>query len=311
MQLVSALVTGGAGFVGSNLVDALLARGMKVTVLDDLSTGREVNLDSAVAAGAEFVHGDVADSTAVRDLFERVRPRIVFHLAAQAQVNDSVNDPAADARVNVLGTIAVLEAARATGVERFIYVSTGGAMYGEAGVYPTPETALIRPESPYGASKFAAESYVSMYVELHGLSTYTVRLANVYGPRQVPHSEGGVVAIFCERALAGHIAQINGDGEQTRDFVEVSDVVAALLLAGDSSVIGSCNIGRGEETSINELVKTLGTIVPDGLEIKYGPSRGGEVRRSVLDPAKAFDDFGWRAEVALHEGLSKTLDHFR
>ena len=306
---MSALVTGGAGFVGSNLVDSLLARGLEVTVLDDLSTGREANLDSAVADGAELVHGDVSDATAVRDLFERVRPRKVFHLAAQAQVNDSVSDPRRDAKVNVLGTIAVLEAARAVGVERFVYVSTGGAMYGEAGIYPTPETALIRPESPYGASKFAAESYVFMYYHLHDLSTYTVRLANVYGPRQVPHSEGGVVAVFCERALAGHTAQINGDGEQTRDFVEVSDVVRALLLASDLDVVGACNIGRGVETSINQLVEKLGELVEGGLAVTYGPGRGGEVRRSCLDPAKALEDLGWAPEVGLEEGLKGTLAH--
>ena len=306
-----ALVTGGAGFVGSNLVDARIVGGCDVTVLDDLSTGREANLTGAVASGAELVTCDVFDAAAVRSAFEAANPDTVFHLAAQAQVSDSVADPDRDARVNVLGTISVLEAARLSGVERLVYVSTGGAMYGEAGVYPTPETALIRPESPYGASKFAAESYVSMYTDLHGLSTYTLRLANVYGPRQIPHSEGGVVAIFCERALLGKMSHINGDGEQTRDFVEVSDVVSALLAAGNSRVHGACNIGSGLETSINELVAAIDGLVDGGLEVDYRPARGGEVRRSVLDPSLALEDLGWQPTVALGDGLRGTLDHFR
>ncbi len=309
-QTVKALVTGGAGFVGSNLVDALVERGLDVTVLDDLSTGRESNLEQAVGAGARFVHCDVAEAARVAALFEEVKPDLVFHLAAQAQVNDSVEDPARDAKVNVLGTISVLEGAVKAGTERLVYVSTGGAMYGESGIYPTPETAPIHPESPYGASKFAAESYVYMYGHLHDISTYTLRLANVYGPRQIPHAEGGVVAIFCERALAGQGAVINGDGEQTRDFVEVSDVVRALLAASDSRESGACNIGTGLETSINQLVSEIGGLVAHDLEVSHAPARDGEVRRSVLDPSRAHSTFGWQAEVGLEAGLRRTLDHF-
>jgi len=308
---VKALVTGGAGFVGSNLVDALIERGLEVTVLDDLSTGREANLEHAVAGGARFINCDVADAVAVAELFAEVQPNLVFHLAAQAQVNDSVEDPARDAKVNVLGTISVLEGAVRAGTERLVYVSTGGAMYGESGIYPTPETAPIHPESPYGASKFAAESYVYMYGHLHDISTYTLRLANVYGPRQIPHAEGGVVAIFCERALAGQGAAINGDGEQTRDFVEVSDVVSALLAASESRESGACNIGTGLETSINQLVAAIGDLVDHDLEVSHAPARDGEVRRSVLDPTLAAQTFGWKAEVPLEQGLRRTLDHFR
>lgn len=307
---MKALVTGGAGFVGSNLVDALVERGLDVTVLDDLSTGRESNLQEAIGAGARFVNCDVADAASVARLFEEVKPDLVFHLAAQAQVNDSVADPARDAKVNVLGTISVLEGAVKAGTKRLVYVSTGGAMYGESGIYPTPETAPIHPESPYGASKFAAESYVYMYGHLHDISTYTLRLANVYGPRQIPHAEGGVVAIFCERALAGQGAVINGDGEQTRDFVEVSDVVRALLDAAQSRESGACNIGTGLETSINDLVAAIGGLVDHDLDVSYAPARDGEVRRSVLDPSLAESTFGWQAQVSLKDGLRRTLAHF-
>jgi len=252
----------------------------------------------------------VADAETVASLFTDIRPDVVYHLAAQAQVNDSVEDPARDAKVNVLGTISVLEGAVKAGSRRVVYVSTGGAMYGESGIYPTPETARVRPESPYGASKFAAESYVYMYGHLHDMTTFTLRLANVYGPRQIPHAEGGVVAIFCERALAGEGAVINGDGEQTRDFVEVSDVVAALVAAGGSDQSGACNIGTGLETSINQLVAEIGELVEHDLPVSYAPARDGEVRRSVLDPTLANQTFGWTAGVSLEDGLKRTLAHF-
>lgn len=306
---MSVLVTGGAGFIGSNLVDALVAEGQAVTVLDDLSTGRRGNLDSAIAAGATLVEGDVADAGFVRDLIDDLRPDVVHHLAAQVDVRRSVSDPAADARVNVLGTIAVIEAARLADVGRLVYVSTGGAIYGEADSYPTAEDAPVRPMSPYGVNKYAAELNWELQDRLHGLSTVTLRLANVYGPRQDPLGEGGVVAIFCNRLLAGEGAVIFGDGEQTRDFVSVDDVAGACLMAARSSVTGAFNIGSGTETTVNALAELVSSIDPGrDLPVEHAPERDGEVRRSCLDAGRARRELGWEPQVGLAEGLRRTLE---
>jgi UDP-glucose 4-epimerase len=216
---MTALVTGGAGFIGSNLVDALLAQGEQVVVVDDLSTGRRTNLDEALAQGATLQELDVCDADGLRALFERVRPERVFHLAAQIDVRRSVADPAADARVNVEGTINVLAAARAVGTRRVVYSATGGAVYGEAEQVPTPEDAPAQPLAPYGQGKLAGEGYCALFARLHGLSTVALRYANVYGPRQDPLGEGGVIAIFCGCLAEGRTPTVYGDGTQTRDYV--------------------------------------------------------------------------------------------
>jgi len=292
-------VTGGAGFIGSTLVDALLARGDEVVVLDDLTTGKREQV------AAPLRQADVAEEAAVAAILEAARPEVVFHLAAQIDVRRAVAAPAFDARVNVAGTAAVLEAARAAGARRVILASTGGAIYGDAASVPTPEAAPARPLSPYGASKAAAEAYLALYARLHGLSTLALRLANVYGPRQDPRGEAGVVARYCDAALAGRAATVFGDGRQTRDYVYVEDVVAAFLAAGDSGAQGVLNVGTATETSVLELARHL------GLEARHEPERPGEVRRSALDASAAATALGWRASTSLADGLERTLAWLR
>jgi UDP-glucose 4-epimerase len=301
VRSVRTLVTGGAGFIGSNLVDALLARGDDVTILDDLSTGRLGNLDRALEAGASLHEGSVADPDAVATALAAARPEVIYHLAAQIDVRRAVEDPAFDATVNVVGTATLLEAARQAGVRRVVLASTGGAIYGDADVVPTPEDAEPRPLSPYAASKAAAEVYMALYHRLYGLSTFSLRLANVYGPRQDPKGEAGVIAIYCGRAVDGGSATVYGDGLQTRDFVYVGDVVDAFVAAGDSDVTGFCNVSTGRETTVLELAETL------GLEPESAPERAGEVRRSCLDPSAAARLLGWRAATSLERGLEQTV----
>ena len=303
-----ALVTGGSGFIGSNLVDGLLAAGHEVSVLDDLSTGRRSNLEHALGAGAVLHEIDVTDATGVLQVVADFAPDAVFHLAAQIDVRRSVEDPAFDARVNLEGTLNVLEAARREGVSRFVYTSTGGALYGDAEVIPTPEDAPVRPLAPYGMSKYAAEQACALYARLHGLSTVTLRYGNVYGPRQDPLGEAGVVAIFCGLATFGGRATIYGDGHQTRDYVYVGDVVAANLAAVRSDARGAYNIGTGEETSVLELLAALRDLAPHRpLTAEHAPPRPGEVVRSCLACGRATRELGWRAETTLAEGLSRTL----
>ncbi|HJS96487.1 MAG TPA: NAD-dependent epimerase/dehydratase family protein, partial [Solirubrobacteraceae bacterium] len=242
---MNCLVTGGAGFIGSHVVDALVARGDEVTVVDNLSSGRRSNLADAEACGVVLRVADVRDSGALASIFAAARPEVVFHLAAQIDVRHSVDDPAHDADSNVLGTIRVLEASRAAGVRRVVNTSTGGGLYGDATSIPTPEDHPIRPLAPYGQGKYAAEGYCSLYTRLHGLSTVSLRYGNVYGPRQDVHGEAGVVAIFCGCAVEGRRPTVFGDGSQTRDWVEVGDVACANLLAGDAELTGPVNIGSG------------------------------------------------------------------
>ncbi len=305
------VVTGGAGFIGSNLVDALLARGERVVVIDNLSTGRRENLTSALAAGAELHQLDVRDAGALAGLFDKVRPQLVFHLAAQIDVRLSVSDPAADADVNVLGSINVLSAAHAAGVRRVVNTSTGGGLYGDAEVLPTPEDYPIRALAPYGTSKQAAEGYFELYARLHGLSTVSLRYGNVYGPRQDVHGEAGVVAIFCGCLLEGRAPQVFGDGRQTRDWVDVADVVRANLLAASSELTGPVNVGNGCETSVLDLVGALSEVgAARGLQLPdpvFLPARPGEVSRSCLDVARAREQLGWSAQVELREGLDRIL----
>jgi UDP-glucose 4-epimerase len=305
------MVTGGAGFIGSNLVDALLARGDRVAVIDNLSSGKLENLAGALAAGAELHEVDTRDGSAVGRVFASVRPELVFHLAAQIDVRVSVEQPVLDAEVNVLGVINVLEAARTVGVRKLVNTSTGGGLYGDAEVLPTPETYPIRPLAPYGQSKLAAEGYCELYTRVHGLPTVSLRYGNVYGPRQDVHGEAGVVAIFCGCLLEGRAPRIYGDGRQTRDWVDVSDVVAANLLAADHDITGPVNIGHGQETSVLDLIEALREVGERrGLELPqpaFEPERLGEVRRSCLDVSRARRELGWDARGMLREGLQRIL----
>jgi len=303
------VVTGGAGFIGSNLVDALVERGDTVAVIDNLSTGKRSNLDRAVQAGAALHLVDVRDVDKVTEIVSDVRPQVVFHLAAQIDVRSSVEYPAADATINVLGTITILEAARLAGVDRVVNTSTGGGLYGEADLLPTPENYEIKPLAPYGQSKYASEGYCSLYTRLHGLSTVSLRYGNVYGPRQDIHGEAGVVAIFCGHLIDGRRPTVFGDGRQTRDWVEVGDVVRANLLAAESALSGPINIGHGRETSVLDLLDALRDVSAVGHlpDPEFAPERAGEVRRSCLDVSRARRELGWEAEVQLRDGLRRIL----
>jgi UDP-glucose 4-epimerase len=296
---MTVVVTGGAGFIGSNLVDALVARGEEVVVVDDLSTGRRENL---AGSPAELARLDITEATALSRAVNEASPDRIFHLAAQMDVRRSVADPAFDARVNVEGTINVLNTAREHDA-RVVFASTGGALYGETETIPTPETAPIAPLSPYGQSKHAAEGYLALFHRLHGLSTISLRLANVYGPRQDPQGEAGVVAIYTGLRVNGGTPIAYGGGRQTRDFIYVGDVVEAMIAAGDATATGSYNVGTGVETSVLELAAAFGEqFVPELAE-----ARPGEVQRSSLDVSKIGRDLGWRARTSLPEGLEKTL----
>jgi UDP-glucose 4-epimerase len=306
-----ALVTGGAGFIGSNLTDALLARGDEAIIVDDLSTGRRENIEQALANGATLVEADIRDRAAIEEIAGRERPDAIFHLAAQIDVRKSIADPAFDASINVGGTANVLEAARAAEVRRVVFSSTGGAIYGEGDgqELPLSENAPLAPEAPYGQSKFAGEGYLSLYERLYGLSSVPLRLGNVYGPRQDPLGEAGVVAIFCGRLREGKQPTVFGDGKQTRDYIYVGDVVSAMLAAAEAETSGPINIGTGIETDVLELVSALGELGGNGeFEPDFAPPRTGEVQRISIDPARAASELGWRAEMSLAEGLRVTLD---
>src|SRR5688500_13474450 len=284
---MKALVTGGAGFIGSHLVDALVERGDEVVVVDDLSTGKRENLTGPGGA-AELVEADIRDARAMRDLVDRIRPSVVFHLAAQIDVRKSTADPAWDAGINVLGTINMLQASLEAGVERFVNTSTGGAVYGEGKILPAPEEHPQAPEAPYGQSKFSAEGYCELYARLHGLSTVSLRYGNVYGPRQDPLGEAGVIAIFCGKLLEGGQPTIFGNGEQTRDYVYVGDVVRANLAAANTHATGAFNVGLGVQTSVVQLVDALREISDaDGFEAEFAPARLGEVQHIAVDPSRA------------------------
>jgi UDP-glucose 4-epimerase len=304
-----ALVTGGAGFVGSNLVDALLARGDQVTVVDDLSTGRRENLEEAQAAGAGLVELDIREAQPLAALCCDVEAEAVFHLAAQIDVRRSVAEPHFDAAVNVGGTASALEAARAAGCRRFVFVSTGGAIYGEGEgkALPLDEGAEVEPLSPYGLSKFAGEGYVSLYERIYGLSGVSLRLGNVYGPRQDPLGEAGVIAIFCGRLQAGERPTVFGDGRQTRDYIYVGDVVRAALAALESEASGPINVGTGIETDVLELAARLAEMAGADFEPEFAHPRAGEVQRICLDAGRAERELDWRAETSLEDGLRLTL----
>jgi UDP-glucose 4-epimerase len=309
------LVTGGAGFIGSNLVDALLDRGDEVVVLDNLTTGRQTNVEHAIANGARVVVEDIRDGDLVGSLLEVEKPEVVFHLAAQIDVRVSAAKPSFDAEVNVIGTINMLEAARRAGARRLVYASTGGAIYGETDIVPTPEGTEIRSEAPYGQAKYAGEGYLSLWNRLHGMSTVSLRFGNVYGPRQDPLGEAGVIAIFCGKLQYGGEPTVFGDGRQTRDYVFVDDVVRACMIAGDDDATGAYNVGRGQEVSVLDLVEQLRMLgneleLLDGgrtFEPQFAPARAGEVQRSALDPTRSREELHFAAEVDLEDGLRRTL----
>jgi UDP-glucose 4-epimerase len=309
------LVTGGAGFIGSTLVDRLLAEGHTVDVLDDLSTGSLANLsDARASAGHQLtVHQMDVRSTEVVDLMSRRRPEVVFHLAAQADVRVSVADPVFDADVNVIGTLRVLEGARAAQSDRVVFAASGGTLYGEPEVseLPLKESLPQRPLSPYGVSKKAAIDYLVAYRELHSLEFAAMALANVYGPRQDPHGEAGVVAIFAERLVTGEPITIFGNGEQTRDFVYVDDVVDAFVRGAAKGGGLLCNIGTGRETSVNELFREMAAQAGVDVTPAFKPLRPGELQRSALDPSRAGIQLGWKSWTDLGAGTAAVLDFVR
>jgi len=299
-----ALVTGGAGFIGSHLVDALLARGEEVHVLDNLATGSRANLASA----AELHDLDIRDD-ALEQVVARVRPEVVFHLAAQADVGTSVERPLFDADVNVLGTVCVLEAARAIDA-RVVFTSSGGAIYGEC-ERPAREDDEPEPLSPYAASKLGGEAYLATWNRLHGTSHVTCRLGNVYGPRQLPTLEGGVIAIFLDRLRDGRETEIFGDGSQTRDFVYVGDVVGALLAAAASPASGIFNVGSGIATTVLELHRLCAEAAGVEQAPRFSDPRPGDLQHSVIDPSRAASELGWHAEMTLPKGLAATWNAVR
>lgn len=295
------IVTGGAGFIGSHLVDALIARRHLVTIVDDLSTGRRQN----VPPGVELVQADIR-SPRMKDVFRDFRPQYVFHLAAQKNVRTSIEDPVFDADVNISGSLNIIEQCRRFGVKKIIFSSTGGALYGDGVKLPTPEKTPPKPESPYGIAKYTIEQYLRFYRANFGLRSVSLRYANVYGPRQDPAGEAGVVAIFAQQLQAGLPLAINGDGKQTRDYVYVSDVVNANLLALRSAVQGEINIGTGAQTSVNKIAKLM--IIASGKNSRLVHRRGipGEVKRSALDAKLAQRYMKWRPEVKLLAGIQMT-----
>ena len=301
------LVTGGAGFIGSHVVDAFLAAGHDVAVVDNLTTGdaRWVN------PRARFHELDLRSAGLAR-VFETERPEVVAHLAAQASVGRSVTDPAFDASVNIGGGVALLECCRRYGVRRVIYSSSGGAGYGDTDVIPTPESHPSLPISPYGITKVAVEQYVAAWIGIYGISGVSLRYANIYGPRQNPHGEAGVIAIFCHRLLTGQAPIINGDGEQTRDYTYVEDVAAANVKALEhSDATGGVNICTGIETSVNDLYQALVQAAGSKIQAQHAPARPGEQRRSCLSPARAASALGWKPTVSLAEGLRRTFGFFQ
>jgi UDP-glucose 4-epimerase len=307
-----ALVTGGAGFIGSNLVDRLLAEGHEVDVVDDLSSGALANLSEARSSGAKYLRFHQLDiqNQQIVDLAARRRPEVIFHLAAQASVPASVERPVFDAEVNVLGTLKVLEAARAAGTERVVYAASGGTLYGEPDELPVSETVVHRPLSPYGVSKKAALDYLIAYRELHAVEFCALALANVYGPRQDAHGEANAVAIFAQRLLSRAPVTINGDGEQTRDFVYVDDVVDAFVRGASRGGGLVCNVGTGRETSVNELYRTMASVAGVDDAAIHGPPRPGDVRRSALDISRAGVQLGWSPWTSLATGVASVLEYF-
>jgi UDP-glucose 4-epimerase len=302
------LVTGGAGFIGSHTVDALVAAGAhEVSVLDGLSSGKREQVNPA----ARFYEADLRNAEAILPIIEREKPEVIYHLAAQMDVRRSVADPAFDAGINLVGFLNLMEAARRNGLRRVVFASTGGAIYGEQEQFPCDEEHPQRPVSPYGVAKLATEAYLFFYKVQYGIDYVAMRYANVYGPRQDPHGEAGVVAIFCGRMLEGKPSTIFGDGEQTRDYIFVGDVARANVAAIGAQASGAFNIGTGVETSVNQLYQALASAAGVKTPASYAPERPGEQLRSVISPARAAQGLGWRPEVTLDDGLKRTFTFFK
>ncbi len=310
------VVTGGAGFIGSNLVDALVEAGSDVLVVDDLSHGRRSNLEHALGSGAQLVELDVRDGARVEEIFRSFQPELVFHLAAQIDVRVSMEEPARDAAVNVLGSVNVFVAAHAAGVRRVVHTSTGGAIYGETVVVPTSERVPADPVSAYGLSKLSAEHYARWFRRARGLDVVTLRYGNVYGPRQDPRGDAGVIAIFCDRVLAGRRPTVYGDGRQTRDYVFVADITTANLAAARASELTHdvYNVGTGTEISVLELAGSVAVaagVDPAEFAPQFAPARPGELDRSCLDVTRGRHELGLPPPIPLADGLSRTLDWVR
>jgi UDP-glucose 4-epimerase len=300
------LVTGGAGFIGSHIVDAFVAAGHQVAVVDNLNTGKLANLNPA----ASFFQVDIRDAAGLAQVFEQVQPEVISHQAALADVRGSLREPDIYAEVNVIGSIRLLEQARQHGVRKVIYASTGGAVYGEPEYVPVREDHAINPLDPYGASKHAVEHYLFLYRHNYGLDYASLRYPNVYGPRQDPHGEAGVVAIFTGKMLAGEPCTINGDGSQQRDFVYVGDVARANLLAATNGS-GIYNIGSGVGTDVNAIFAGLKQAAGYEQDARYGPAKLGEVYKIYLDAAKARAELGWESTVSVVDGLRRTVEYFQ
>jgi UDP-glucose 4-epimerase len=302
----TALVTGGAGFIGSHLVDRLVRDGMKVAIIDNFSTGKCSNLNEA----AELYNIDICDESLI-EVVKEISPDIVYHLAAQISVSVSTREPIDDARVNVMGLLNVLEALRATKLPRFIFASTGGAIYGEPEQNPVSETDPCRPASPYAASKLAAEGYLGTYRVAFGLDYSIVRLGNVYGPRQEPHGEAGVIAIFTRAMIASEPVKIFGDGKDERDYVYVSDIVDGFLKAAEKGGPTVYNLGSGTGTSPNEVAARLIALTETNVRPEYAPPRPGDIHMVRLNSAKAREHLGWEVTIDLDEGMKCTVEFFR
>ena len=302
------LITGGAGFIGSHTVDALIAsKSHDLAVLDDLSSGQRERLDPSI----RFHHADIRNADEVRLIVDRERPEVLMHLAAQMDVRKSVAEPSFDAEINIGGLLNLMEAGRERGLKRVIFASSGGAIYGEQERFPCDEQHRCRPLSPYGVSKLATEAYLFFYKMQYGIDYLALRYSNVYGPRQDPHGEAGVVAIFCGRILAERPCTIYGDGEQTRDYVYVGDVARANLAALNIPAWGAFNIGTGLETSVNQLFGSLARIAGTNQPPVLAAMRPGEQRRSVISAERAAAELGWLPEIALEEGLKRTFESFK
>jgi UDP-glucose 4-epimerase len=310
-MLTRAVVTGGAGFIGANLVDRLVDDGAEVLVVDDLSSGKLERLADARRRGHVQIHQMDIRADELTELFDRFEPQTVFHLAAQVEVRRSVEEPVFDASVNVVGTVNVLQASVASGAERIVFTSSGGATFGEVDRFPTPESAVRRPLSPYGVSKLVADDYLRYFLDAHGLDFVSLGLANVYGPRQDPAGEAGVVAIFTGRLLAGRRPVVNGDGSQRRDYVFVEDVTDACVRAAEIGGGVYLNIGTGRETSVLDLLGMLQAEAGTRLEPGFADAVPGDLERSCLDPSAARKHLGWEPWTALEDGLGQTVEWFR
>jgi UDP-glucose 4-epimerase len=300
------LLTGGAGFIGSHITDAAIDAGMEVVIIDNLFTGKKENLNPrAKFYLADIRHKDIAD------IFAEEKPDVVCHHAAQVSVRNSVDDPCLDAEINVVGSINVIDNCKKSGVKKIVFASSGGAIYGEQEKFPAPEEHPARPDSPYGAAKLSVEHYLYIYKKVFGLKYIALRYSNVYGPRQDPHGEAGVVAIFTGKMLSGQTPLINGDGGQTRDYVFVKDVVQANIRAFQSDAEGPFNVGTGIETDVNRLYSLIRESTGYAGGNEHGPAKAGEQYRSVLDCGRIKKGLGWEPKFSLEDGLKETVEFFR